>query len=333
VTALAAAGMALRLLLFAALLAAAAAGKPSAKLIEAIKQAAEKQAFQEDATTTSHEVDAAPAANLTGGTGDVPTNGPCAEDIVIFCQGIKPGYAHLAECLNNQIFDERDGNSEYTVKVSAPCRGAVLKFKMALAQNINLDVNMAADCKDDAKQFCDYVKDFKFPGKVIACLREKKPNLKGKCKRAITKAQIEAAEDYRLDANLYDACKADAANVCKDVEAGSGRVNACLRENRLKARLKVLCTGRLHLSSAAALPCQRLIAEPIVTALASRTASDLLVDALIITYCVHFRWMSREIGQKLAGELGLPGGDVPGGRRERGRRPLLGAAVPHVPAG
>ena len=58
-------------------------------------------------------------------------------------------------------------------------RAAVLKYKMELATNINLDVNMAAACKADAKRFCEYVKDFKFPGKVIACLREKKPSLKG----------------------------------------------------------------------------------------------------------------------------------------------------------
>jgi golgi apparatus protein 1 len=228
--------MALRLVLLAALAVTALGAKPSQELQDAIKVASEKQMIQEDAKTTSREVEFAPAANLTGGTGDVPTNGDCAEDIEIFCNSVKPGYDHIAECLNNQIFDEREGNSEYTVKVSKKCRAAVLKYKMELATNINLDVNMAAACKADAKRFCEYVKDFKFPGKVIACLREKKPSLKGKCRAMITRAQIEAAEDYRLDANLYDACKADAENVCKDVEAGSGRVNACLRKHRHQVR-------------------------------------------------------------------------------------------------
>lgn len=171
------AGVALRAALVAALLSLAACDKPSEKLQADIAKASELQSVRQDASSTSQEVDLAPAANLTSGTGDIGTTSKCAEDITIFCPSVKPGYAHIAECLSNQIFDERDGNSEYTVKVSAPCRATVLNFKMRLAENINLDVNMAAACKDDAKKFCDYTKDYKFPGKVIACLREKKTSL------------------------------------------------------------------------------------------------------------------------------------------------------------
>jgi hypothetical protein len=73
---------------------------------------------------------------------------------------------------------------------------------------------------------------------------EPRCGVQGKCRQKVTQAQIQAAEDYRLNANLYDACKADAENVCKDVEAGSGRVNACLRDNRDKVRMYALtCIG------------------------------------------------------------------------------------------
>ena len=67
--------MALRLVLLAALAVTALGAKPSQELQDAIKVASEKQMIQEDAKTTSREVEFAPAANLTGGTGDVPTTG------------------------------------------------------------------------------------------------------------------------------------------------------------------------------------------------------------------------------------------------------------------
>lgn len=211
-------------------------GKLSQNLTEAVARAVEKQQLSESVNTTSSDVELAPAAQLSAGTGDIGADGPCKEDIEIFCPDVKPGYAHLAECLNNQLFDERDGSSEFTVRVSKPCRSALLRFKMHLTSNINLNLNMAQDCKDDAKKLCGYVKEYTFPGKVIACLREKKGSLSDKCTRRITRAQVDAADDYRLDASLYSACKADAENVCKDVEAGSGRVNACLREHRAQVR-------------------------------------------------------------------------------------------------
>lgn len=216
--------------------------KLSQNLTEAVARAVTQQRNFQAANTTSTEVELAPAADLNAGTGDIATDGPCEEDIKIFCPNIKPGYAHVAECLNNQLFDERDGTSEFTVRVSKPCRSMLLRFKMSLTTNINLDLNMAADCKADAKKLCGYVKEYTFPGKVIACLREKKGDLSDKCKRRISRAQVDAADDYRLDASLYSACKADADTVCKAVEAGSGRVNACLRENRAQARPCFACS-------------------------------------------------------------------------------------------
>lgn len=229
--------MSLILVVVAALLGTAVADLPNPDLRNQIEKASEAQRFQEASSSTSREIDLAPEANLTAGTGDIDINGPCSEDINIFCKEVKPGYAHIAECLNNQIEDDKDGTSEFTAVLSKECKDDILKFKMALSENINMDVETAAACKADAKRFCGYTKDYRFPGKVIACLREKRSQLKGKCQKRLTQAQMEAAEDYRLDANLYDACKADAENICKDVEPGSGRVNGCLRDNRAKVCL------------------------------------------------------------------------------------------------
>jgi hypothetical protein len=38
----------------------------------------------------------------------------------------------------------------------------------------------------------------------------------------------QAALDYRADVSLYEACQEDANKQCADVEAGGGRIQACL---------------------------------------------------------------------------------------------------------
>ena len=242
------------LLTLLCLLASSAGQKPSEDLQKKIKNAADKQFFQQKGDRSeSKEIDLAPSVELHAGTGDIDTTGPCAEDIDIFCREVKPGYAHIAECLNNQIEDDRDGTSEFTAQVAKECQQAILEFKMELAENINSDVQMAAACKQDAEKFCQYIKNMDFPGKVIACLREKKAQLSGNCRKRITLAQIQAAKDYRLDANLYEPCKPDAEKLCADVEAGNGRVNGCLRDHRDEVCLfswPALCAHR-----ALAVPC------------------------------------------------------------------------------
>ena len=39
---------------------------------------------------------------------------------------------------------------------------------------------------------------------------------------------LQAAQDFRADPMLYEACKDDSASLCKDVKNGGGRVQACL---------------------------------------------------------------------------------------------------------
>lgn len=212
----------------------ASAGKSADPLDKAVEAASESQMLGEKMSTKAKIVEESDEVELTAGDGDIDTSGACEEDIQIFCPQVKPGLSHIAECLDNQVADEVDGRSEFTARVSDGCKDELFQFKVQLSTNINFNVPMAKACKSDAKKFCDYTKDLKFPGKVIACLRENKPDLTNKCQEKITEAQLAAAQDYRLDAQLYETCKADAETVCKDVKAGSGRVNACLRENRMQ---------------------------------------------------------------------------------------------------
>lgn len=219
-------------LLACALCAFSARGQVSMDLKEKINKAVDAQQVGDAISTIAQPIKIAPAANLTAGTGDISTSGKCAQDIDVYCVDVQPGYGHLAECLQNQIEDGREGTVEFTSKVSAACQEELLHFQMALAENINMDVETAAACKKDVDRLCDFTKDLKFPGKVIACLRSKKSSLSGKCKERITTLQMKAAEDYRLQATLYGACRIAAEKFCKNVDPGGGRMYDCLRDHR-----------------------------------------------------------------------------------------------------
>ncbi len=43
-----------------------------------------------------------------------------------------------------------------------------------------------------------------------------------------SQVQMDAAEDFRADAQLHEACKEDADKLCKGVPTGGGRVQGCL---------------------------------------------------------------------------------------------------------
>lgn len=180
-------------------------------------------------------IEQAPEVELLN-DGDIDSDGDCKDDVNDFCHKVKPGSSHLAECLQNRIEDEEDSSTTLSGMVSKKCKEVVIDYKMKLATNINYDTDMAHACKSDAKELCADLGDVQADGKIITCLRERKPELSAKCRDHITRAQLEAAKDYRIDAEVYDFCKLDAYKFCKDVEAGSGRVNACLRKHGDEAR-------------------------------------------------------------------------------------------------
>jgi hypothetical protein len=55
-----------------------------------------------------------------------------------------------------------------------------------------------------------------------------KDQLAPSCGKEIFKLQRWAADDFRADPQLYEACQNDASTLCKGVKFGAGRVQACL---------------------------------------------------------------------------------------------------------
>ena len=64
--------------------------------------------------------------------------------------------------------------------------------------------------------------------KVSLGCRDEKARLSKPCADEIFKTQLEAAADYRTDADLHIACEPDAKQICKDVKPGEGRIQDCL---------------------------------------------------------------------------------------------------------
>lgn len=176
-------------------------------------------------------VESAGAAELSSGDGDVDTTKNCKADIKYFCSTVKPGEGRLSLCLKNQIEEEEKG-SVTGRKTTAECREELQQFMMDRATNINKDLPLATACKVDAEMFCNASNIYPEPGAVLTCLREVKDKLTEKCKEEVTRTQIDASKNFKVDAMLNELCTADAEALCAGIPNKDGAVQDCLRGKR-----------------------------------------------------------------------------------------------------
>ena len=80
----------------------------------------------------------------------------------------------------------------------------------------------ARPCRDDAARLCKDVQPGE--GRVARCLKEHASELSPACKENIGRMKAEIRE-------VAEACKDDAAKVCKGVEPGKGRILRCLKQH------------------------------------------------------------------------------------------------------
>eukprot|EP00884_Botryococcus_braunii_P009910 jgi/Botrbrau1/18920/Bobra.177_2s0074.1 len=191
--------------------------------------------MQEAGTVLARLIKEAPEATLNAGTGDVlttgfasriwlgvmPGEGNCAGDIYNFCSEIKAGMRRLADCLSKQLAEEEKGNVQGR-RLTVACKKELADFR--------IDRKLA---KDDAAKLCT-AEDPTDPGAILPCLRRQNRRISKPCAEEVFKTQLEAAKDFRTDANLYAACGSDARALCADVKAGEGRIQACLRDQQAK---------------------------------------------------------------------------------------------------
>ena len=143
-----------------------------------LADAIEQQEFREEADkeVVSHIVDVAPEADLANGDGDVSTTQNCTVDIDVFCSDVTPGKGRLAKCLQEQVNEEKVGNSEGR-SVSESCKYELKSFQYDRATNINLNIPYAQACKADIAEHCDDITEDDGEDATILiqnCLRRKK---------------------------------------------------------------------------------------------------------------------------------------------------------------
>jgi len=153
-----------------------------------------------------------------------------------FCEAIQPGDARMKTCLYRH--KTADG-------FSPECAESITTAVEGTEQDIRLDWRLVQYCRRDAQALCateieTYLPegglDSKEPassantGYVIQCLKDHRDDLQGRpCIKEIIRVEETQAGDADADAVLSRACKRDVQRFCADVEAGEGRVHACLR--------------------------------------------------------------------------------------------------------
>ncbi|CAL8082408.1 unnamed protein product [Calicophoron daubneyi] len=78
-------------------------------------------------------------------------------------------------------------------------------------------------------------------GSTIRCLRKRIEKLEDNCRKQIFRIAELQSEDYHLDRPLYYACRDDRERLCPSIEAGEGRVYACLREHKYDQQMSEQC--------------------------------------------------------------------------------------------
>jgi len=159
----------------------------------------------------------------------------CARDRVAFCEGVTPGRARIAACLEAN----RDEPS-----FSAECRSEFEAMMEARALDFRLDASLRDACAADIVHTCGYEAEEKdaVPDDdpvVAACLQDHKDELKSDaCAAAVRAVAARGAADVRFDVGspgadpLADACAADREKHCAHVPPGSARVVRCLQGAR-----------------------------------------------------------------------------------------------------
>jgi hypothetical protein len=101
-------------------------------------------------------------------------------------------------------------------------------FGSAPAQESLLEYVVGA-CEGDLKQYCSQVTPGE--GRLLHCVAAHEDKLSGQCEYALYQAaslleQLSVAIVY-----FAESCEAEIETLCSDVQAGEGRILACLEEN------------------------------------------------------------------------------------------------------
>ena len=101
----------------------------------------------------------------------------------------------------------------------------------ALAQDDMLDY-LLDSCEADLKQYCSQVTPGE--GRILHCVAAHEDKLSSRCEYALYQASAMLEQVTAAIVYVARSCETEIRSLCGDVEAGEGRILACLDENEAK---------------------------------------------------------------------------------------------------
>ena len=159
-----------------------------------------------------------------------PLKRACLAESQKFCPETQVGHARMIRCLQEKQEDP---------DMSTECKEEIGRTENRMNQDYRLNYRLNTACELDIDELCaEQCSPFlghACGGTVLRCLSENKEKVSSQeCAKEITYFQKMEVSDFRNDVILAEACRGDVDEHCETVEAGSGRVHACLREHRDK---------------------------------------------------------------------------------------------------
>lgn len=140
----------------------------------------------------------------------------------------------IIECLIRNKHHQR-------MKENEQCLQSIETYQRISSKDFRFNAKFREACRADVVANCNRVQT-KYD--VVACLsllaynddEEQQSKISARCKKALKYELLALNEDISLDPTLAEACRADRAMHCKDVEEGDAHVIECLKANILKLR-------------------------------------------------------------------------------------------------
>lgn len=136
----------------------------------------------------------------------------CANDILTLCKGIEAG-GKTIHCLMDHARPRRRKEK----RISMGCQKSLEKLvqETDLGEDWRVDPILRKACKPVVDKACQEVVGGN--GRVMSCLMEKLGTavMTSDCEAALIQIQYFISRDFKLDPQLYKACKYDAVTLCK----------------------------------------------------------------------------------------------------------------------
>ncbi|GJQ66994.1 hypothetical protein Trydic_g7986 [Trypoxylus dichotomus] len=121
-------------------------------------------------------------------------------------------------------------------RVDSECEAEMRDHRKILMEDYRVSPEIVDGCSLDIKRFCS---DLEVGGKTLHCLMEhargknSKKRIRDTCMRALEQVikESDAAEDWRVDPVLYEACFPVVKIACKGLAGGDARIMTCLMDN------------------------------------------------------------------------------------------------------